>query len=159
MSKRIYIETTVVSYYTAQPSRDVVAAGRQQSTKEFWSKLVAEFSPCVSALVIQEAAKGDPTMAQRRLDALAEFAVLSSTFDAEQLADELLTARAIPAEYPEDALHISIAAVAGVEFIVTWNFAHINNPFTKLKIRQTVENAGYVCPEIVSPDAFLGDEL
>ena len=60
--------------------------------------------------------------------------------------------------YPEDALHIAVAAIAGMEFIVTWNFTHINSPFTKLMIRQAVENAGCACPEIVSPDAFLEDE-
>jgi len=63
----------------------------------------------------------------------------------------------MPAEYPEDALHVAVAAIAGMDFIVTWNFSHINNPFTKMMIRQAVENAGYECPEIVSPDAFLGD--
>ncbi len=52
----------------------------------------------------------------------------------------------------------ALAAVAGMDFVVTWNFAHINNPFTKMMIRQSVENAGYESPEIVSPDAFLGEE-
>lgn len=70
----------------------------------------------------------------------------------------ILDARAVPVEYPEDALHIAIAAIAGMDFIATWNFAHINNPFTNMMIRQAVENTGYECPEVVSPDAFLGGE-
>ena len=78
--------------------------------------------------------------------------------DAERLAHAIVKGRGIPAEYPEDALHIAIAAMAGMDFIVTWNFSYLNNPFTKVLIRQTVENEGYECPEIVSPDAFLGDE-
>jgi len=78
--------------------------------------------------------------------------------DAEELAQGILDGRGIPAEYPEDALHVAVAAIAGMEFIVTWNFAHINNPFTKMMVRQTIENAGYECPEVVPPDAFLGDE-
>jgi len=45
-----------------------------------------------------------------------------------------------------------------MDFIVTWNFSHMNNPFTKMRIRQTVENAGYACPEIVSPDTFLEED-
>jgi len=84
--------------------------------------------------------------------------VLATTPEAERLAQDILDGRGIPAEYPEDALHIAVAAVGGMEFIVTWNFAHLNNPFTKTMIRQAVENAGYECPEIVSPDAFLGGE-
>ena len=63
--------------------------------------------------------------------------------------------RAIPASCPEDALHI--ATVNGLDLIVTWNFSHINNPFTRMLIRQVVENSGYECPEICSPDELLGD--
>jgi len=158
MIPKVYIETSVVSYYTGRGSRDVVLAARQQSTQEFWLLLGSELSPFVSAIVVKEAGKGDPALARGRLDAIGSFPVLQTTAEAESLAQAILDGRGIPAEYPEDALHIAVAAVAGMEFLVTWNFAHINNPFTKMMIRQSVENAGYECPEIVSPDAFLGDK-
>jgi hypothetical protein len=158
MKRKVYLETSVVSYYTGRASRDVVIAGHQQSTQDFWPLLSSDLVAHVSALVVREAGKGDPEMARKRLDAIGSFSVLATTAEAEQLAQAILSARGIPAEYPEDALHIAVAAIGGVELIVTWNFAHINNPFTKMMIRQTIENAGYECPEIVSPDAFLGDE-
>jgi len=158
MSPKVYIETSVISYCTGRASRDVIVAGRQQSTWDFWALLADGFSPYVSALVIAEAGKGDPVAARERLDAIAEFPVLVTTPEAKQLAQGVIDGGGIPAEYPEDALHIAIAATTGMDFLVTWNFAHLNNPFTRMMIRQTVENAGYDCPEIVSPDAFLGDE-
>jgi hypothetical protein len=58
-------------------------------------------------------------------------------------------------EYPEDALHIAVAAVNGIDVLVTWNFAHLNNPFTRMMVRHLVENAGYRCPELCSPDELL----
>ena len=158
MLPKVYIETSVVSYYTGRGSRDVVLAARQQSTQEFWLLLGGELSPFVSAIVVMEAGKGDPALARDRLDAIGSFPVLQTTTEAEELTQAILHGRGVPAEYPEDALHIAIAAVGGMEFVVTWNFAHINNPFTKMMIRQSVENAGYACPEIVSPDAFLGEK-
>jgi hypothetical protein len=157
MKSKVYIETSVVSYYTGRGSRDVVIAGRQQSTQDFWALLADEILPFVSALVLKEAGKGDSVVAGKRLDSIRTFPVLATTSEAERLAQALIDARGIPTEYPEDALHIAVAAIAGMDFIVTWNFSHINNPFTKTMIRQTVENAGFECPEIVSPDAFLGD--
>jgi len=157
MKPKVYIETSVVSYYTGRGSRDVVVAGRQQSTQDFWPLLTGEILPFISALVVKESAKGDPVIAGKRLDAIQTFPVLATTSEAERLAQALMDARGIPTEYPEDALHIAVAAIGGMDFIVTWNFSHINNPFTKMMIRQTVENAGWECPEIVSPDAFLGD--
>lgn len=156
--KKVYIETSVLSYYTGRRSRDLVLAGRQQVTQDFWLLLGEDLSPYVSALVIRESSQGDADLVRQRLDAIGTFPVLATTPEAEQLAQEIVNARGVPAEYPEDALHIAIAALGGVEFVVTWNFAHINNPFTKMMIRQAVENAGYECPEIVSPDAFLGAE-
>ena len=61
----------------------------------------------------------------------------------------------MPAEYPEDALHIAVAAVNGIEVIITWNFAHLNNPFIKKRVREIVEGEGYECPEICSPEELL----
>ncbi len=159
MKRTIYIETSVISYCTGRASRDLVIAGRQQSTQEFWPQLLSgNLLPHVSALVVKEAGKGNPEQARMRLDAISSFPILSTIPEAERLAQAILNSRGIPEEYPEDALHIAIAAIAGMNFIVTWNFSHINNPFTKMMIRHAVENAGYECPEIVSPDAFLGDE-
>jgi hypothetical protein len=158
MKPKVYVETSVVSYYTGRASRDVVIAGRQQSTQEFWSMLSSELSPYVSALVAKEVDKGASELAGKRQDTIASFPVLRTTPQAEQLASAILDGHGIPEEYPEDALHIAVAVVAGMDFIVTWNFSHINNPFTKMMIRHVVENAGYECPEIVSPDAFLGEE-
>jgi predicted nucleic acid-binding protein len=70
----------------------------------------------------------------------------------------LLKGNAIPEKYPEDALHIAVAARHGIDVIVTWNFKHINNPFTRMMVRQLIENNGFVCPEICSPDEFVGEE-
>ena len=158
MKLRVYIETSVVSYLTGRASRDVVIAGHQQATHLFWRLLSKNLAPYISALVIKEAARGDRAVAARRQDAIASFAVLSVTPEAERLAQAIIDGKGLPREYPEDALHIAIAAIGGMDSIVTWNFSHINNPFTKMMIRQTVENAGYECPEIVSPDSFLGDD-
>lgn len=158
MKTNVYIETSVVSYYTARASRDVVVAGHQQATQEFWQRLGSDFEPFVSALVIQEAGRGDSTLAEKRLNAVLNFPVIENSVAAEELAEKIIKGHGIPEAYPEDALHIALAAMAGIEFLVTWNFSHINNPFTRMTIRQIVENSGYACPELVSPDELIGDE-
>jgi len=75
--------------------------------------------------------------------------------EARSLAECIITGKGIPANYPEDALHIAVAAVNHIDVVMTWNFAHLNNPFTRRAIRRIVENEGYVCPEICSPDELL----
>jgi len=155
MKKTVYIETTVVSYLTARPSRDVVIAGHQEATRDLWNKLGEDFETYVSALVYQEAGRGEPEQAKRRLEIIEPFPMIEIDDDARALAEKILVAKAVPEEYPEDALHIAVAAVNGIHILVTWNFSHINNPFTRMMIREAVENAGYECPEICSPDELL----
>lgn len=75
--------------------------------------------------------------------------------DAQTLAEKIIAGHGLPEEYPEDALHIAIAAVNGMDVLITWNFAHFNNPFTRMKVRKIVEHAGYACPEICSPEELL----
>lgn len=157
--QKVYIETSVVSYYTSKTSRDIVIAGHQVSTKDFWNKLITnELIPVISALVIKEASQGDLEIAKKRRDAIQSFIVLDISKEAEELSNLLIAKHGIPNECPEDALHIAIASVANIDFIATWNFKHLNNPFTKNKIKDIIENAGYICPVLASPEELLGEE-
>jgi predicted nucleic acid-binding protein len=155
MKKNVYIETTVVSYLTAKPSRDIMIAGHQEATRELWTALSSKYESYVSALVFEETGRGDPTQAQMRLSAIAHFPMLDIDDESKSLAEKIIIKKGIPSEYPEDALHIAVAAVNGIDVIITWNFAHLNNPFTRKKVRKIIEAEGYICPEICSPEELL----
>ncbi len=155
MKKLVYVETTVVSYLTAKPSRDILIAGHQEATRELWTKLSSHYETYVSALVYEEAGRGNPEQAQLRLSAIEQFPMLEIDDETRSLAEKIINKKGIPSEYPEDALHIAVAAVNNMEVIITWNFAHLNNPFTRKKVRTIVEADGYDCPEISSPDELL----
>ena len=158
MKRTLYIETTVVSYFTARPSRDLLVAGHQEATRELWPSLATVYDTYVSALVYEEAARGDAEQAARRLAAIKPFRMLDVDEDARTLAERIVAGKGVPREYPEDALHIAVAAVNGIAAVVTWNFAHLSNPFTRMMVRQIVENEGYACPEICSPEELLESE-
>jgi predicted nucleic acid-binding protein len=130
-------------------------AGRQETTRDLWPDLTAKYETYISALVYEEAGKGDPDQAKMRLGAIESFPMLDIVEDARFLAERIIAGRGIPAKYPEDALHIAVAAVNGMDVLVTWNFAHLNNPFTRRAVRRIVEDAGYSCPEICSPQELL----
>jgi len=159
MKQTLYIETSVVSYLAARPSRDLLVAGHQKATSELWPSLTKLYDTYISALVYEESARGDPEQAAKRLDAIAPFRMLDIDEETRKLAETIIAGKAIPKEYPEDALHIAVAAVNGIAVVVTWNFAHLSNPFTRSVVRQIVENEGYVCPEICSPEELLESAL
>jgi len=80
---------------------------------------------------------------------------LEITPSAAALAQSLLTAGAVPAEAPRDALHIAVAAIHGVAYLATWNFKHIANVTKRLAIMHALESAGYSPPTIATPEDLL----
>ena len=157
MKPRVYIETTVISYLAARPSRDLIIAARHEVAREVWDRLLSDCECVVSALVVLEASRGDEVAVERRLDAVRALPVLHAGDDAGRMAELLIVEKAIPAEYGEDAMHIAIAALNGMDFVVTWNFTHINNATTRHKMRAVIGRHGCQCPELCSPEEAFGD--
>ena len=151
MKAKIYIETSVVSYFTSRPSRDLITAARQQVTRDWWKESLSRFDPYISVLVIEEAKGGDVIAAKKRLDALKGMPVLRISDEVEALANALI-AGPIPENSTEDALHIALASANGMDFLLTWNFHHINNAMIKKRIIKIVENQGYESPVLCSPE-------
>jgi len=152
----VYLETSFVSYLTSRPSRDLVRAGRQQITREWWNQRHG-FESYISALVLSEAREGDPIAAQERLAALAGLPVLPVNEAANSLASTLVDQGAIPKEFVEDALHVALATIHGMQYLLTWNFRHLNNARLKTKLIRTVNDFGLECPTICSPEELSGD--
>ena len=155
MRATAYIETSVVSYLTARPSRDVVIAAYQEITREWWRDASGRFDLVASALVVAEARAGDPEAAGSRLEALEAVTLLDATPDAEALANALVEAGAVPRHAADDAAHISIAVTNGVEFLVTWNFRHIANAAMRARIEQVCRQKGYEPPVICTPNELM----
>jgi len=95
-------------------------------------------------------------VAKRRKALIEQIPSLSISNEAAELAKLLLTKGAVPVGSEEDALHIGIAAAQGADYLLTWNFKHINNAEKKLAISKVVESFGFVCPQLCSPEE-LGD--
>ena len=155
MRPTAYIETSVVSYLTARPSRDVVIAAYQEITREWWRAAPTRFALVSSALVVAEAGAGDPDAARIRLEALGAVALLDATPDAEGLTHALVDHGAVPRQAADDAAHIAIAVTNGVDFLVTWNFRHLANAALRVRIEQVCRRAGYEPPVICTPNELM----
>ena len=152
MKATVYVETSVFGYLTGRQSRDLVAAARQAVTQDWWENSRQEFALFISVLVRSEGAAGDKDAAKLRLEAMQGIRLLEITEEAVALSGILLEKVPFPERFTEDALHIAVAAVGGMDYLLTWNFKHINNAQMKNKVRMIVEHAGYACPVICSPE-------
>lgn len=157
MKAKVYIETSIVSYLTARPSRDVIVAAHQQITDEWWTTKRSSYDIYISQLVMQEAEAGNEEMAQRRVAALEEIEWLELTEDVFTLADDLINQGPLPAKAFEDAVHIATAVVNGMNYLITWNCKHIANAKMRNKIAQICRDNGYEPIIICTPEELLED--
>ena len=156
--KSVYIESSVISYITARPSRDIVTSARQTITIEWWEEYKDSFDAFISELVIEEIGSGDLVAAKRRLSVIEKIPVLEATENSITLSKALIAEKAIPRSSAEDALHISIAAVQGIDFLRTWSFKHINNANTRDRISKVIILQDYICPVLCSPEELISDK-
>jgi len=156
MKPKVYVETSVISYLAARPSRDLVVAARQAITRDWWENQRRRFELRISTLVEEEISDGDALAAARRLSWVSDIPSLSITDEANLIARLLISKGAVPAGCEEDALHIGIAASQGAEYLLTWNFRHMNNAETKDAIASIIRLNGYECPRLCSPEELGG---
>ena len=113
MKSTLYLETTIASYYTARPVRNVIVLAHQEITRTWWEHRLPLFDVYVSPVVLEEARQGDPEPARRRLEVLASFPVLEATpaydFQCQEAATDFLHfLRPLglrPSEEPEPAIY------------------------------------------------------
>lgn len=127
MKPKVYLETSVISYLTSRPSREVIVAAHQLITKDWWEKRRAEFELFASPIVHKEAGKGDADAAARRLEVLEGIPLIELTVPAAAVARDILTQIPLPANAEADALHIGLAVAGGMDYLLTWNCTHIAN--------------------------------
>lgn len=153
--KSVNLETTIVSYLTARPSRDLINAARQQLTWEWWERRRNDFELFISQAVLDEAGVGDSDAAHRRLELLASLPVLDLREDAEELAVALLEEGLLPEKAVDDALPLALAAAHGIDFLLTWNCKHLANAELLVSLGTFLSDRDFQAPYVCTPDELL----
>jgi len=153
MKERVYIETSVISYLCSRPSRDLIAAAMQEVTREWWEDRT-RYELFVSQFVWAEIEEGDQDAAAKRQAAVQGIPILTANKASEALARELMRQAKLPRVVSADVAHVAISAVQGMDYLLTWNCAHIANPHWLRKISSIVTACGYVMPVVCTPQAL-----
>jgi len=155
--KRVYVESSVISYLAAWPSRDVTMLARQQWTREWWGRR-HEWDCVVSAVVMEEIVEGDSGAAARRLEKAQLLTEVPISPEAKLLAGLLISHRAIPESVRADAMHLAIAAVHEVHYLLTWNQKHLDNPGLRSRIDDLIRKQGWKPATVFTPERLLLEE-
>jgi hypothetical protein len=159
LKQTVYVETSVVSYLTARPSRNIIAYSRQIATQDWWDRRRDDFDLVTSPLVLEEASAGDAQAASKRLDILAGLDVLAVDSTIESAANDLIASNVLPTKAAADAMHIAIAAVHEVDYLLTWNCRHIANVELYSRIAAHLRERGLTAPIVCNPQELMGDDI
>ncbi len=157
MKRRVYVETTIASYLTARPSRDLIVAAHQELTVEWWTTHRERFDLYISDLVLIESGRGDGQAAGRRLVELQGITLLTVDQNARDLARKFLERNLIPAKAVEDAFHVAIATTQGMDFLLTWNCRHIANAEVMDRLEAVCLEVGFQMPTLCTPEQLMGE--
>jgi hypothetical protein len=157
MIETVYIETSILGYLTARPSRDlVVAAANIEITREWWDTRRNEFQLYSSQAVIKETSQGDAAIASQRLEIVRNLTLLDLNQFVLDLAEQFLRRSNLPAKADVDAVHIAAATVHGMDYLLTWNCKHIANAQIQSKLAEISLSLGYELPILCTPYELLG---
>lgn len=155
MTETIYIETSILGYLTARPSRNLVLVANAEVTREWWDTRRSAFELYTSQAVLKEVAKGDAEMASRRLELLRDFPLLDLNQSVLDLAEQFLGRSNLPAKADVDAVHIAAATIHGMDYLLTWNCKHIANAQIQGKLAEISLDFGYELPILCTPYELL----
>jgi len=151
----LYLETTIPSYLAAHPSNNLIIAGRQAVTREFYELERHKYDLYVSEYVYEECRRGDPAAAKRRLEWLEGITVLEETPDVEPLADTYMRLLSIPQRCRVDALHLALCCVHGINILLSWNCKHLGVDSMQI-VQKHNDIRGLLTPKMVTPDSLVG---
>jgi hypothetical protein len=155
MRPKVYVETSILSYLAARPSRDTVTAGRQVITRRWWETEREKYRLVVSEAVEAECERGDPEMVKRRQDLLEGVSLSPVDERILEVARLLVVPSGLPERAGTDAVHIAADAVEECEFLLTWNFRHIANVWIRREVERILANHGYTKTTICTPEELV----
>lgn len=151
----VYLETTFISYLVALPSRDLVVAAHQQTSRDWWEKRRNYFRIVISQVVLDEISAGDSSEIRKRLELVRQLQVLDAPLAAEMLTLAITDAGILPPKAVRDAAHVAVATVHGVDYLLTWNCRHLANAQISRRVSKICSDRGYQMPAICTPEELL----
>jgi hypothetical protein len=156
MNKSVYIESSVISYLTARPSRDLIVSAYQQITREWWETELEKYKCFISDFVIDEISRGDSESASERLKVVKEFKKIGLNETVLNLVKEYNKVLDIPSKAQLDLFHLAISVGNGMDFILSWNFKHIANAYVRETLYETNSRLNLRTPTICTPEELIG---
>ena len=150
MSKRVYIETTIPSFFYSRRT-DVESQARTSWTQTWWSERSDDYDLISSAAVVAELSRGKSDLEGDRIQLLQRTRLLPITDEVEEIARIYISKMVMPKDPQGDALHLAIASFYRADILLTWNCVHLANANKFDRIRLVNYGMGLPVPILTTP--------
>lgn len=150
MKQTLYLETSVVGAYL-----DNGEPFRRDLTIRWWEHELCEYQAYSSVLVRRELERLPEPHRTGYLGLVKPLEELELTDEVAILADGYIDRGIFHRKYIADAIHVALAAVHKIDYIVTWNFGHLANVRKQARLRLFNTSAGFFSPVIVTPEFLV----
>ena len=155
MKPSVDIESTIISYLTARPSRDLIVAAHQQITVEWWEDVHPKVDSFISPFVNQEISGGDEEAAKKRIEAVKDLPVLEINDEIQKLAEKYFVALEIPEKARLDAAHLAVAVWHEMDYLLSWNCRHIVSGRVKKFLGEINTTLNIKTPILCTPEELM----
>ena len=155
MKPTVYIESTIISYLVAKPSRDLIVAAHQQLTTEWWDLIRPEVECFVSPFVIQEISAGDEEAANKRVELIKDIPVLELNQEIQKLAQQYFDSLDIPEKARLDASHLAVGVWHEIDYLLSWNCKHIVSGRVKKVLEKINSQLDIKTPVLCTPEELM----
>ena len=149
----VYLDTSIISAYWYRGS-NVAMLARRLHTRKWWDCERAYFDVWTSAFAEAELGEGTYREQSDCLKMVRRQAYLAANASVGHLMDEIISRGIVPANKPRDAAHLAISTVHEMDYLLTWNYAHLANPAVQEQMESLCERLKLVCAALVSPESI-----
>lgn len=152
MSARVYVETTIPSFYFEIRSDPEIVAHRDW-TREWWDNYRQHYSLVTSIPVIEELEEGEHPKKPEVLCLISALPILPIEDPIQEIVAAYIEHQLMPSEPPGDAIHLALAAYHRCQFLLTWNEAYLESAskFETMRLRHLNTLLGLHTPVITTP--------
>ena len=152
---RIYIETTIPSFYY-EVRTDATMVARRQWTREWFDTSILSDEIVTSAAVLEELERGAFPGRADAILMIQEITPLQINEDIRRIVREYIARKLMPADPSGDAFHLAVASFYGCDFLATWNCKHLANANKFGDIARINGILDLAVPALVTPLELIG---
>lgn len=153
----VYLETSFVSACVTNRS-DSASIYRRELSLEWWTDQARRHRLFISAEVLAELSQPGFPGANEALSLVEHVPLLAINDEVQGLAILLVREKVMPSPVAGDALHVAVATVHGISYMLSWNVRHLANPSKMAHLRVVCLRAGLLPPQIITPDLLWEEQ-